>query len=342
MPEKIRVKVLGCGSRDSCLRQFPASVPVWGRCQFIFDPEETNYDWLVVYHGFPKRIKTLEKLRCPKGNTLLVTTEPASVRAYGLDYTRQFNYVLTSQPEWALPHKNRIFSQTALRWFYGSGFKERISHEAFYLERPLKKNKLISTVCSNKKQRHTLHNKRYKFTQALKKQIPQLDIYGHGVRYMVDKSEALDNYRYHIAIENYAGKHCWTEKLADAFLGLTLPFYYGCLNVCDYFPKESFIPIDIFDWKKSIEIIKKAIAGNQYEKRLSFIEQAKKLVLKRYNLFAVLSSEIEARHCQKRSASCGSYIIYSAQKLRKSPYVALRHLKEKIRLRLLHSGNYFT
>lgn len=100
---------------------------------------------------------------------------------------------------------------------------------------PLSKEKVISTICSNKRQRHTLHNKRYKFTKALKARLPALDIYVHGVREMDDKAEALTAYRYHLAIENYRGIHHWTEKLADVFLAAALPFYFGCPNAVDYF-----------------------------------------------------------------------------------------------------------
>ncbi|MEZ6050382.1 MAG: hypothetical protein R3C02_03185 [Planctomycetaceae bacterium] len=45
----------------------------------------------------------------------------------------------------------------------------------------------------------------------------------------------VSDYRYHVAVENHIAEHHWTEKLADAFLGATLPFYFGCPNASDYF-----------------------------------------------------------------------------------------------------------
>lgn len=312
----------------------PCGEPVWGNCEFIFDHEEQEYDWFVIYNDFPHTYME-EKLSCPQNQTLLVTTEPHSIKSYGNDFTKQFGSVLTSQPEWALPHVDRIYSQPALRWFYGWGKQQVRTYDQIASSSHCGKNRTISTVCSSKRQRHTLHNKRYQFTQGLKKQLPELDIYGHGVRLMDDKAESLDDYRYHVAIENYHGKHHWTEKLADAFLGLTLPFYFGCPNAADYFPEESFIPIDIFDPDGAYEIIQRAIRDNEYEKRLPHILEARRLVLEQYNIFAVLSRAIEARYGNAPEQSVRS-VIYSRRLLRKkNPVIAVRDFIGKSRVRLL-------
>ena len=91
-------------------------------------------------------------------------------------------------------------------------------------------------VFSPKRMRHTLHHHRFNFMRDLMQLLPEMHVYGRGARALDDKADALDAYRYHVAIENYIGPHHWTEKLSDAFLGLTLPFYAGCPNATDYFP----------------------------------------------------------------------------------------------------------
>ena len=329
-----KIKVKFCAHNPQLwLRQFPGEEPVWGDCEFIFDPASRNYDWFVIYNDFPSGNMD-EALACPQHHSLLITTEPPSIKSYGIDFTRQFGSVLTSQPQWSLRHPDRIFSQPALQWFYGWGRRDLRTYDQI-VSRSHEKRNMISTVCSSKKQRHTLHNKRYQFTQDLKKKVPELDIFGHGVRDMEDKAEALDDYQYHVAIENYQGEHHWTEKLADPFLALCLPFYFGCLNVTDYFPEESFIPIDIFDLEGSYEIIRKAIKDNEYQKRLPYIREAQRKVLTEYNLFAVISREISARHEYSTNVQAGS-IISSRRLLRKrNPAVAVRDLIEKTRVRLL-------
>lgn len=336
---RIKVKIFGSYSAKSRMRQFPGGVPSWGQCDFTSDEDCDDYDWLVIYSDLPK-IHSCEVLVCPKEHTLLVTTEPSTIKAYGSDYTAQFGYVLTSQAEWALPHPNRIYSQPALQWFYGYGVRLS-SYDQIKANPPLNKTKDLSTVCSTKQHRHTLHNRRYSFTKKLQKLLPEMDVFGHGVCSINDKAEALDAYRYHLTIENFIGPHHWTEKLSDAFLGMTLPFYCGCPNAADYFPQESFIPLDINDIEGSANIIKSAIANNEYEKRIPHILEARRLVMEEYNLFAVLAKLIEERH-HPASRPLAAKSIYSIHELRRrSPMFAIRHFYEKCRLKLYYIGNYF-
>ena len=298
---KIRVKVISKIATKYWFKQFPNQIPVWGNCEFIFDIDEKNYDWVVVYDDLPvvkneRFSKRTEKLTCNPSHTILVTTEPPSIKSYGKAYVEQFGYILTSHEDWALKHPEKIFSQPALIWFYGLGYDGTTKTYDDILKNSYEKTDLISTVCSSKQQKHTLHNLRFEFTNKLKDLIPELDIFGHGVKNLRDKSDVLDGYKYHIAIENYSGKNHWTEKLSDPFLGLCLPFYFGATNVEDYFPKESFIYIDLFDVEKSAKIIKDAIKNNEYEKRLKYIKQARDLVLNEYNFFATISKIIEEKN----------------------------------------------
>lgn len=81
---------------DSFLRRFPGREPVFGGCQFIFDPTCRDYDWLAVYDDLP-RDNPVEALACSPNNTLLLTGEPPSITRYGTRYLAQFGHVLSSQ-----------------------------------------------------------------------------------------------------------------------------------------------------------------------------------------------------------------------------------------------------
>ena len=110
---------------------------------------------------------------------------------------------LFSHDEDQLPHHGRIYSQPGLRWFYKKSFNDSI--ESLREHNYSSKSKVISTITSSKRQRHTLHNKRYLFIMELKKSIPDLEVFGRGVCPVVDKSEVIDSYKYHIVIENFIG-----------------------------------------------------------------------------------------------------------------------------------------
>ena len=197
------------------------------------------------------------------------------------------------------------------------------------------KDKTISTVCSSRQGRLTMHYKRFHFTNRLKARIPELDIFGHGVKTMNDKAEALDSYQYHITVENHVFKHHMTEKLPDAFLGYTLPFYHGCPNATDYFPKESFIPIDINKLGRTVDIIRSTIANNEYNDRLPYIIEARRRVLEEYNLFAVLEREITKRDKSIKTSPPEGEIMDRQTLKYKKPLYGLQREFEKIFINLM-------
>lgn len=328
------------------LHQLPHGEPRWGNCRFIFDQQARDYDWLVVYDDIPEmpgetRESAYVELACAPEHTLLVTTEPSSIKIYGEDYTRQFAAVLTSQAEWALPHSQRIYSQPGLHWFYGIGSRHVMPFDDL-ITLPDRKTKTLSMVFSSKSMRHTLHHRRAALMQGLMQRLPEMDVFGLGTAHALDdKADCLRDYRYHVAIENFIGEHHWTEKLADAFLGESLPFYAGCPNAAAYFPAESFIPIDMRDLKGSVATIQKAIAENAYEARLPAIREARRRVLYEYNLFAVLAREIARRHGAAASSAQHTRILSRRAKRTSSPVVALRDVYGKVRGRLRHWRDAF-
>ncbi|MGF0538681.1 glycosyltransferase family 10 domain-containing protein [Agrobacterium sp. ES01] len=271
----------------------------WAESQglsFTFEADAKDYDWLVVYENMPasageRRPMRIEKLACPPQNTILLTTEPSAVKIYSRAYTRQFGHVVTSQEPFALRHPGRLWSQAGLRWFYGAGEHRVMTADEIAADDPIK-TKTVSTVCSTKRQGHTLHRLRYDFTLYAADKITEMEVFGRGHRPLDDKAEAIDDYRYHLAVENHIAPHHFTEKLADTFLGLALPFYFGAPNAADYFPEESFIAIDIRKPDEAIAVMKEAIATNQYEKRLPAIREARRRVLEEHSLFPLIARVI--------------------------------------------------
>ncbi|MEO0475931.1 MAG: glycosyltransferase family 10 [Planctomycetota bacterium] len=310
-------------------RQFPGGEPVFGRCRFTFDPEAREYDWLIIYDELPTRGETLA---CPRANTLLVTTEPPSIKVYGSAYLKQFGHVLTSQEPWALKHPGRIYTQPALRWYFGLPLT--LTQEGARTYEQIKhgphppKDALIATVCSSKAMGHTLHRLRYDFTMALKQAMPELDLFGRGIQDITDKAEAIDRHKYHVAIENHIAPHHITEKLTDAYLGGALPFYFGAPNAADYFPEDSFIPIDIRKTDRAIATIRQAIADNAFEKRQAALAEAKRRTLEEQNLFAVLAREIERLDTGQRGSD-GAKLINRRVFRNRNPIGALRYLIER-------------
>ena len=300
----IRVKLLGKywpgQDGEGWLERFPGGKPVWDNCQFVFDRNCREYDWLVVYGEMPlvgeKRLPLWEEeLACPRQNTLFTTYEPSTIKVYGTRFLRQFGWVLTSQEPWVIHHPGAIFHQPAMVWYYAFS-QPRGSYDAITSHVPLDKTREISAICSAKRQANTLHRRRYDFVMELKQRLPEIELFGRGVRPLADKADALDPFKYHLAIENFFGPHHWTEKLADPFLGACMPVYYGCPNAEDYFPPESFLRVNICDLEESVETIRRAIRSRLYEKNLNAILESRRRILTQYGPIPQIVKIINERH----------------------------------------------
>ncbi len=341
---EIRVKFVARGLRrgypaDQYRRMLPDSSPIWGNCLFLFDIDEEDYDWLVVYHDIPdKDSLIIEHPRyCPKERTILITLEPSSVTVYGSDYVRQFGTVITFQEPWALRHPNVRRRAPGLMWYYGYSFdtETALLYDQLLAEKP-RKTHVISMMCSNRKGKVTLHTLRRKFSAKLQKDLPELDVFGHGIRRIDDKAEALRPYKYHVVVENHVYRHHLTEKLPDAFLGYTLPFYHGAANAADYFPRESFIPLDMNDYAVSLDIIRSTIANNEYDDRLPYIEEARRRVFDEMNMFSVVEREISGNN-NAYGPKTDPGIIMNRRTLRlKKPVAGLKSLSEKAYVKTRH------
>jgi len=275
------------------LRQTPNSKGVWGNYQFFADQDIAECDYWVVYENLLGTQKTL----CPSGNTLLITAEPCSEH-YPRKFLKQFGEIVSFHRDLGCP--NVIYNQPALPWHVGRkvvkdkniGWSK--DYDELKLIKDFRKNKTISVITSNKSFLPG-HLKRLEFVRKLEKQDRcDVDIFGRGIKDIEDKCDAIANYKYHIALENSRYPEYFTEKLTDAFLGGSYPFYYGCSNIENYFPEGSFTTIDIDNFEKSIDTIDNAINNNAYEESIDKIKIARELVLDKYNIFPTLVNIFES------------------------------------------------
>lgn len=68
-----------------------------------------------------------------------------------------------------------------------------------------------------------------------------VDVMGGGYRPFGEKSEGLAPYRYSVVIENVRERNYFTEKLIDAILCRTVPIYWGCPNIGDFFDTSGMV-----------------------------------------------------------------------------------------------------
>lgn len=120
-----------------------------------------------------------------------------------------------------------------------------LSHMAPLKHIPLKKQKLISIMVSQKKSAPG-HIYRHKLVEEILKTDLPIDIYGRGcifyslidprVTGIFQETEPYEEYRFHICIENFQTDHYYSEKIINPLLCGTTPIYWGCENIDAYFP----------------------------------------------------------------------------------------------------------
>ena len=156
-------------------------------------------------------------------------------------------------------------------------------------EIPVKKT-TMSIMISNK-YHITGHQYRHQLAQRILNDKIDVDIYGNGCKLYelpnhknmkgkFDSIEPYEHYDFHIAIENCATPHYFSEKIINTLLCGTTPVYWGCKNIDQYFPDNVICLTGSID--EDIEIIKKILANpekykknidiNKIKKRVSFIE----------------------------------------------------------------------
>lgn len=270
-----------------------------GRYRFYINEEVEEPDfWIVQGKGARKA----EKCKVAPENTILLSTEPESVLRFPRQYTRQFGMIHTSQT--CVHHPHVVLGPPVLPWFFGfkkvaeGKFDFSLDYDKLKNSPTPPKTKLISVISSNKAFTEG-HIDRIAFVSKLKLYYGDVvDVFGRGINDFDDKWDVLSQYKYHIVIENSSEPYYWTEKIGDCFLAETFPFYYGCTNLSDYFPENSYLRIDINNFEETVKIIDQAIAEDRYEKSKSVLNECKETMLDEYNMF-----EFMARLCDGLDAS---------------------------------------
>lgn len=102
------------------------------------------------------------------------------------------------------------------------------------------KTKIISMIASNRTmcRGHLIRH------QWIKKLRNQVDFFGRGFNAIETKEEGLNDYMFSVAIENCCVPNYFTEKIGDCFATGTIPVYFGCSNIGDYFNADGIIQLD--------------------------------------------------------------------------------------------------
>ena len=67
------------------------------------------------------------------------------------------------------------------------------------------------------------------------------------IQWFTQRSQIFGSPMFHIAIENTSTPNYFTEKIIDCFLFSTIPIYYGCPNIGEYFHSDGILTFNDID-----------------------------------------------------------------------------------------------
>lgn len=160
---------------------------------------------------------------------------PLSYNWIKINYNK-FNKVLTHNKELLDIKENFLFCPLGGCWIKPE------DHKIY------DKTKLISIISSGKRLTHG-HMLRH---QAIQMFNDKINVYGRGYNPINYKLSALQDFAFSLTIENTKSDYYFTEKLIDCFMTGTVPIYWGCPSIGNFFNTDGMI---IFDKIEELDII---------------------------------------------------------------------------------------
>jgi hypothetical protein len=212
-------------------------------------------------------------------------------------FPHEGDVITTMEPECNRGHispvwrsKPRSIQRNMIEWHLSLKWDE--------VEKPVAKSKVLSAIVSGEN-RLEGHQKRLALVKYLDDTL-QFDLYGRHPHQLKNykgglpvKDPGMLPYKYHIAVENCRENGYFTEKIVDGILAECLCFYWGCPDIDKYIDPRAFIPLPLDSPEECLKIITNAIANNEWEKRLKYIQNEKWRVLNGWSIFPTIRRYIE-------------------------------------------------
>jgi hypothetical protein len=248
-------------------------------------PYFTNVDWLPVSE-FPETGENIAIVvdhplfQRPPGDTMIryigVQCEPEAVthsRQRFIDNHKTFDTILSYDEEILKACPN------ARQYIWGTSWISSSTYNAINVSR---KQKQISCLTGIKEltPAHTYRKLLYNSQLYLNVPIPitwfrsskglALTIFGNNPIVGDSKDPLFLDYQFSVVIENCRLNNYFTEKLVDCLITKTIPIYYGCPNISNWFDTRGWIILETMSIQ---EFRRKCMSLPSYDSLLNVINE---------------------------------------------------------------------
>ena len=257
------------GKKSNKMKKIKIKDTSFQHCKFSNNPtppvsfcEHFEWDWDTSVVGKDELIfythdNIMDGVNDTKGKKVCWLIEPLELVNVNYEqikkYYDYFEYVFTYEKTLLDLGKNFRFIPSGGCWIESD--KQQIHN----------KTKLVSIIASFKKQLEG-HKLRH---DVISNYGNKMDVLGNGYRPIPKKIDGLKDYMFSVIIENCKRDYYFTEKLIDCLITGTVPVYWGCPSIGDFFNKKGFIVVD------SVNDVGEAlskITPELYQQMLPYIE----------------------------------------------------------------------
>jgi hypothetical protein len=285
----IRVKIISdyC-IPEHCKKEYERScvaqtITYYGKTKKIYFTTSETYT-----HAILLNCPIVPNLQVDKNNVVGFAQEPHDTPFLRIHQNNFIDYAVKNIGKYFIGTVDKFPTPTFVG-HHGFLFYETPKTIPFRPQKP----KLMSIMVSHKSYTPG-HQYRHILTQYILKNNLPIDIWGNGADFYKQQfpnnknikggfkfmEEMCKDYLFTIAIENTSHDHYFTEKIINPFINNTIPIYWGCRKVEDYFPKHT-IPL-LGNVTKDVAIINNIL--NDPNKYLQEYKIDQEMVLNKVNL----------------------------------------------------------
>ena len=130
--------------------------------------------------------------------------------------------------------------------------------------------------------------------------------------YSKEDDPPIEHYRYRLVVEKSIHRHYWSNALASCYMTDTYPLYIGCPNLYEYFPEESYTPIDMSDIQHALDRITAIARSDMWQTRKKALAVARQRLVHQHNLYTSIShmvQEFAFTLLERKDDTCPAIVI---------------------------------
>lgn len=240
----------------------PILIQLYDTANFFFNTDNITWSRFTesVNDGDIVTYTTTQKYCSNASRHILVLLESPEITPEDYQYVQdnynKYDIIFTFHKKLLDLNLDMIYYNSCARTFL-----DKNDHQVF------KKNKKGSMILSEKK--YTSGQiLRHQIADSIARQGLNVDLYGNSYKTLPNKTLGLRDYMFTIVIENCKEDYYFTEKLIDCFLSGTIPIYWGCPSIHNFFDKDGILQFNTVE--ECVQILKN-ITEDDYFKRLSIV-----------------------------------------------------------------------